>query len=106
MNSVFGDWEDRDPVAAGKYLLSMDSSPKRDSAISGFANGYAYQDPETSIAWANEISDPGMRNSALTRAGQAYFRRNPEAAQTWLNSSGLSSAVQEAILNPPRKRRW
>lgn len=105
LNSAFGDWEDRDPVAAGKYLMSMPPSDKRDSAISGFANGYAYQDPETSIAWASDISDPELRTSTLTRAGQAYFRRNPEAAKTWLATSGLSAEVQQAIQNPPRRRR-
>jgi len=83
----------------------MEPSAKRDSAISGFANGYAYQDPETSIAWANDISDPNLRVSTLTRAGQAYFRRDPEAAKTWLASSGLSAEVQQAIQNPPRRRR-
>lgn len=105
LNSAFADWEDRDPVAAGNYLLSMPPSDKRDSAISGFAHGYAYQDPETSIAWANDISNPELRNSALTRAGQAYFRRNPDSAKSWLASSGLPSEVQQAIQNPPRRRR-
>ena len=105
LNSAFGDWEDKDPVAAGQYLMSMEPSAKRDSAISGFANGYAYQDPETSIAWANDISDPNLRVSTLTRAGQVYFRRDPEAAKTWLASSGLSAEVQQAIQNPPRRRR-
>ena len=70
MRSAFGDWEDRDPAAATQYLANMPQSPQRDSAISGFSSGYAWQDPEVAIAWAQDIGDPALRQQSLTRAGQ------------------------------------
>ena len=97
--------EDKDPKAAGEYLLSMPGSAKRDSAISGFAAGYAWQDPETAIAWAQDIQDPALRTESLKNVGYAYFRRNPDEAKTWLASSGLSTEVQAQIQTPRNRRR-
>ena len=85
--------------------MSMPDSPRRDSAISGFANGYAWQDPQTALAWANDIRDPNLRTQSLTRVGRAYFRRNPEEARTWLASSGLPAEVQAEIQAPRDRRR-
>ncbi|MDB4630852.1 hypothetical protein OAF46_04990, partial [Akkermansiaceae bacterium] len=105
LNSAFGDWEDKDPLAASEYLLSMPSSAKRDSAVSGFARGYAWQNPENAIAWAQDISDPGLRDQTLTQVGEAYFRRKPDEARAWLPESGLSPAMQEQVLSRDRRRR-
>jgi hypothetical protein len=81
----------------------MPTSPQRDNAISGFSNGYAWQNPQVAIQWANDISDPALRTQTLTRTGQIYFRQNPEAARTWLESSNLPPETQQQILNPPRR---
>ena len=104
LRNAFGDWEDRDPAAAGEYLLAMPQSPKRDSAISGFAMGYAWQNPQLAITWAQDIQDPGLRQTSLTRAGQAYFRRDPNAAQAWLDSSGLPEEARQQIADSNNRR--
>lgn len=104
LRNAFGDWEDRDPAAAGQYLLAMPQSPQRDSAISGFATGYAWQNPQLAIAWAQDIRDPSLRESSLTRAGQAYFRRDPDGARTWLATSGLPADAQQQIITPTNRR--
>ncbi len=101
--SVFGDWEDTNPVAASEYLAKMPRSAKRDAAVSGFASGYAWQDPQASIQWAQDISDPELRQETLTRAGHAFYRRDPESARTWLDGSGLSAEARQAIMNPRRR---
>jgi N-acetyl-beta-hexosaminidase len=82
----------------------MPNSPKRDSAIRGFAEGYAWQDPKTAIAWAKDIQDPTIRNESLKKVGFAYYRRKPEEAKTWLAESGLSSEAKADILNSQRRR--
>ncbi len=104
LRNAFGDWEDRDPAAAGEYLLAMPLSPQRDSAISGFATGYAWQNPRIAIAWAQDIRDPALRQSSLTRAGQAFFRRDPNGAQAWLESSDLPAEVRQQIVRPDGSR--
>ena len=104
LRNAFGDWEDRDPAAAGEYLLAMPQSPQRDSAISGFAMGYAWQNPQLAITWAQDIQDPVLRQTSLTRAGQAFFRRDPDAAQVWLDSSGLPEEARQQIANSNNRR--
>lgn len=104
LRNAFGDWEDRDPAAAGEYLLAMPPSPQRDSAVSGFATGYAWQNPQLAIAWAQDIRDPSLRESSLTRAGQAYFRRDPDGARTWLETSGLSADARQQVTSPNNRR--
>lgn len=105
LRSAFGDWEDSDPEAASKHLINMPQSEKRDSAISGFAMGYAWQNPQASITWAQDISDPAIRQATLVRAGEAYLRTDPAAGQAWLQSSGLSAEVQQQIINATNRRR-
>ena len=104
LSNAFNDWEDRDPAAAGQYLLAMPQSAKRDSAISGFATGYAWQNPQIAITWANEISDSTMRQNSLIFSGQVYFRSNPDAARAWLETSGLPPEAQQQITNPRDRR--
>ena len=104
LRNAFGDWEDRDPAAAGEYLVAMPQSPKRDSAISGFAMGYAWQNPQLAITWAQDIQDPALRQTSLTRAGQAYFRRDPDAAKAWLDSSGLPEETRKQIADSNNRR--
>jgi hypothetical protein len=104
LRNAFGDWEDRDPAAAGQYLLAMPPSPKRDSAISGFATGYAWQNPQLAIAWAQDIADPTVRQNSLVRSGQAYFTRDPDGARAWLATSGLPADAQQLVTTPNRRR--
>ena len=104
LRTAFGDWEDKDPAAAGDYLLAMAESPQRDSAVSGFATGYAWQDPQTAIAWAQDIQDPGLRESSLTRVGQAFYRRDPDGALAWLENSGLPDEARKSITTPQPRR--
>jgi hypothetical protein len=82
--------------------MTMPRSPQRDAAISGFSTGYAWQNPQVAIEWANDIADPALRQQTLTRAGQAYFRRDPESARAWLESSNLPPEAQQQVLNPRR----
>jgi hypothetical protein len=77
----------------------MPESAQRDSAISGFSRGYAWQDPLVAIAWALDISNPDLRQETLTRAGQVFFRRDPSSANAWLESSGLPAETRQAILS-------
>lgn len=104
LTNAFNDWEDSDPAAAGEYLLAMPQSAKRDSAISGFATGYAWQNPQLAITWANEISDPTLRQNSLIFSGQIFFRANPDGARAWLESSGLPADAQQQITTPRDRR--
>jgi hypothetical protein len=104
LSSAYGEWAQRDPVAAGDRLAAMPRSPQRDSAISGYANTLSYRDPAAAIRWADSIAQDSVRNRALTRAGQQLYRRDAKAARAWVATSGLPPEAQQAVLNPPRRR--
>jgi hypothetical protein len=80
----------------------MAASPKKDSAISGFATGYAWQNPQVAVTWAESIGDPTLRQESLTRAGFAFFRRDPEAARAWLETSDLPPEARQEVLTRRR----
>ncbi len=103
--SALREWTRRDAVAASEYLAAMPQSAAKDSAVSGFARSLAYEDPESAVIWARTITDEGSRIQTLTRAGQAWFRRDPAAATNWLQSASLPESAQQAIVNPPDRRR-
>ena len=105
LHSAFGEWAQRDPVAAGERISAMERSPQRDAAIGGFSRRISYDDPGAAIEWANSIADESSRTRALTHAGQQLFRRDRAAAEAWIGSSGLPAEAQQAVLNPPNRRR-
>ncbi|MCH7228879.1 hypothetical protein [Haloferula sp. A504] len=86
-------------------MAQMPASPQRDAAVSGFARGYAWQDPETAIAWAQDIADPELKQRSLTDVGRAYYRRDPEGARAWLETSGLPEAARQEVVAPRWGRR-
>ena len=46
-------------------------------------------DGEAAVAWAEEITRPGMREAAMVRAAKQYFKQDSSATQEWFVSSGL-----------------
>jgi hypothetical protein len=81
----------------------MQQTPQRDSAISGFATGYARQNPWLAIAWVQDIREPTLRESPLTRAGRAFYQRDSYGAVAWFESSGSSEGARQQILRPERR---
>ncbi|MGI9242465.1 MAG: hypothetical protein ACR2RV_16825 [Verrucomicrobiales bacterium] len=103
LHSAFSEWVKRDPLAASEHLVAMTDSPERDSAIGGFVRRLAWEDPQSAIAWAGEISDAGAREQTLVRAGQAMFQRDADGAREWLQGSGLSAEAQQQVLESGRR---
>tara|TARA_B100000809_G_scaffold205861_1_gene207783 strand:- start:159 stop:476 length:318 start_codon:yes stop_codon:yes gene_type:complete len=105
MDSAFSSWAGRNPEEAGNYINAMTPSPRRDSAISGYASRMAYENPTMAIAWAESVSDPNARQEALIRTGQIYYRHRREDAQQWLASSGLTQEAQNRVTRRHPKER-
>jgi hypothetical protein len=91
-------WQNTNPQAAAGYINEMPDSPKRDSAISGFARRTSFDDPVTAIEWTESISDPAIRQDTLSFAASSYLRKYPTEALDWLPGSGLSQEMQQKLL--------
>jgi hypothetical protein len=78
----------------------MPPSGNRDNAIGGLIHSYRWEDPVSSIAWANQIQDAKRREFVLALTAEAYAKKDPAAAAAWLPTSGLPAKTQQRFLNP------
>jgi len=95
---AFAGWAKSDPLGAIQRIGAMKPSANRDNAIGGFIFSYRWEDLVTSIAWANQIQDPGFRKFVLTLTAEAYARKEPAAAAAWLRGSGLPAETRHRFL--------
>ena len=89
ISAVYGFKGARTPEKALQEIQAMPQSANKDFALNGFISGLAGQDGEAAVAWASEITMPGMRESAMVRAAKQYYKQDSAATQEWFVSSGL-----------------
>ena len=89
ISAVYGFKGAKTPEQALQEIQSMPPSPNKDFALNGFISGLAGKDGEAAVAWASEITIPGMRESAMVRAAKQYYKQDSAAAQEWFVASGL-----------------
>lgn len=89
ISAVYGFKGSRTPEKALREIQAMPQSDNKDFALNGFISGLAGQDGEAAVAWAEEITRPGMREAAMVRAAKQYFKQDSSATQEWFVSSGL-----------------
>ena len=89
ISAVYGFKGARTPEQALQEIQAMPQSANKDFALNGFISGLAGQDGEAAVAWASEITMPGMRESAMVRAAKQYYKQDSSATQEWFVSSGL-----------------
>ena len=97
---AFAGWAKADPLAASERISSMPPSGNRDNAIGGLIHSYRWEDPVSSIAWANQIQDAKRREFVLALTAEAFVKKDPAAAAAWLPTSGLPAKTQQRFLNP------
>ncbi|MGY8690449.1 MAG: hypothetical protein ACKVHP_22270, partial [Verrucomicrobiales bacterium] len=102
-SEALDEWTERDAGAASEYLASMPDSAAKDSAVEGFATELARTDPDTALAWAETISNEGLRAEALTDVAQSWYRQDQAAVEAWLPTSGLSAEAQQAVTAAPQR---
>ena len=89
LSAVYGHRGATRPEEALKEIQAMPQSSDKDFALNGFISGLAYQDGEAAVAWASEITMPGMREAAMVRAAKQYYRQDRQATAEWFVASGL-----------------
>ena len=89
LSAVYGHRGATRPEEALKEIQAMPQSSDKDFALNGFISGLAHQDGEAAVAWAAEITMPGMREAAMVRAAKQYYRQDRQATEEWFVASGL-----------------
>ena len=104
MSAALEEWTESDPAEASEFLAEMEASPIKDSAIVGFTERLAREDPESAVTWAGTIGDDAMRNEALTDAARSWYRQDEEAAAAWLETSNLNEDARAKVVEPRSER--
>jgi len=92
MRSKFESDAKSDAEAAAIRLNSLANKNDYTSAVQGFVNATAKEDPLAALDWALTIPGGDQRGSALETAARAYYLQNPEEARAWLKQAPLTDA--------------
>ncbi len=90
-------WAKADPLAASQHISAMPPSENRNNAIGGMVYSYRWEDPVSSVAWANQITNAKNRQDVLTMTAEAWLKKDPANAAAWLPGSGLPAEVQQRL---------
>ncbi len=80
LNAAVNSWASQAPNACGNWLNSQALGPEADDALINFARVAAKDDPESAVAWAGRIHDPGRRASLIEQYLRRWHSRSPAAA--------------------------
>jgi hypothetical protein len=78
MAQAVKEWAPREPNECGKWLGSLEPGPQLDRAMAAFAHTVAAKDPESAKAWAERITDAGMRAESLATLERGGRGRSSE----------------------------
>ena len=82
-----------DAEAAGRHVNNVANTKDYTSAVLGFVNATAREDPGAALGWALSIPSGGdKRGTALETAAREFFRQKPEEARAWLAQAPLTDA--------------
>lgn len=98
MESLVRTWSSRDMSAAGQWLDKQPAGPAKDASLRTFANQMADDDPQSAMAWANNISDAREKQRAMEQVARQWVRSEPEAARAWISNSSLPPDVRERLM--------
>ena len=92
MRSKFESEAKSDAVAAAIRLNNLANTKDYASAVHGFVNATANEDPLAALDWALTIPPGDQRGFALETAARAYYLQNSDDARAWLKQAPLTDA--------------
>jgi hypothetical protein len=97
VDSVVGQWAQRDPLRAGEWLNKQAQGPELDNARRTFASAVTQRDPAAAMDWAKSISSEDQRANSVQQVYVAWRKKDPAAADAALNASGINAERLEKI---------
>ncbi|MCH2060002.1 MAG: hypothetical protein MK183_05190 [Verrucomicrobiales bacterium] len=92
-------WMRSDPTAASTWLGEQPAGGSKDRGIAAMLNDRQLrEDPETAVAWAEQISDNGERSEQIQRSARRWLSSDRGAAVDYIESSQALNADQKAEL--------
>ncbi len=97
--SAISNWADADPNGAAAYVSAQPPGESRDMMAGTLARHIGQDDPAAGLKWAAMVADASTQERAVAGALGGLFRRDPNQARQILQSSTISTQVQQAALN-------
>lgn len=98
VSGVVTGWDSTDLKVLTTWIEGLGPGAARDAAASAMAQMAVADNPETSLAWAQTVSDPARRSILIAHAAQAWLVVNPEKAKAWIQTSGMLTAEQGGLI--------
>ena len=91
-------WADQDVGAAASYITAQPPGEGRDTMAGTLARKIGQENPEAGIKWAAMVGDPGAQERAVAGALIDLYRNDEAQARKILQTSSISTQVQQAAL--------
>ncbi len=91
-------WADQDVSAAASYITSQPPGEGRDTMAGTLARHIGQENPEAGIKWAAMVGDPATQERAVAGALIDLYRKDEVQARKILQTSSISTQVQQAVL--------
>lgn len=92
-------WADSDLNSVAAFVSSQPAGESRDTMAGTLAREIGREDPAAGLKWAAAVADPATQERAIAGALVDLYRKNSNQAVQLLQSSGISSQVQQAALS-------
>jgi hypothetical protein len=91
-------WADQDVGAAASYITAQPPGEGRDTMAGTLARKIGQENPEAGIKWAAMVGDPSAQERAVAGALIDLYRKDEAQARKILQTSSISTQVQQAAL--------
>jgi hypothetical protein len=91
-------WADQDVSAAASYITAQPPGEGRDTMAGTLARKIGQENPEAGIKWAAMVGDSATQEKAVAGALIDLYRNDEAQARKILQSSSISTQVQQAAL--------
>lgn len=97
LNGALSYWALQDTAGAEEFVRTLPASSQA-SAAAFLAPLLAQTHPESTLEWAQSLSDPSAQTAALTAAYKRWQNNAPAAATAWLDQAKLAPSVKANLL--------
>ena len=96
--TAISNWADEDLNGAASYVSSQPAGESRDTMAGTLARRIGQEDPTAGLKWAAMVADPSTQERAVAGALIDLYRKDEVQARKILQTSSISSEVQQASL--------
>lgn len=88
-----------DPLAASKWIGTLEESPERDQSVKALIDNITDEDPEAGYIWALTLGDDEQRSESLEATVKRWVDKDPKEAKKAIQGSDISEEQKISLLD-------